>query len=41
MNRPAHEVLEAARGHVSMSFDDLWLAYFALGGAGTPAVVRS
>ncbi|HVF15067.1 MAG TPA: hypothetical protein VM942_10735 [Acidimicrobiales bacterium] len=37
----AYEVLEAARTHVGMTFDDLWLAYFALGGLATPIAVRS
>jgi hypothetical protein len=36
-----HAVLEAARAQAGMSFRDLWLAYFALGGAAEPDVVRS
>jgi len=36
-----HEIIEAARIQAAMSFDELWLAYFALGGACTPDKVRS
>jgi len=30
---PAHAVLEAARRQAGLSLDELWMAYFALGGA--------
>lgn len=36
MTAAAHEVLEAGRAQAEMSLDDLWLAYFALGGAAAP-----
>jgi len=36
-----HEILEAARVQAEMTFDELWLAYFALGGADSPEVVRA
>jgi len=36
-----HEIIEAARVQAEMSFDDLWLAYFALGGARPPDMLRS
>ena len=36
MTAAAHEVLEAGRAMAQMSFEDLWLAYFALGGAAGP-----
>jgi len=36
-----HVVLEAARVQAGMSFDELWMAYFALGGLASPTVVRS
>lgn len=32
----AHQVLEAGRALAQMSIEDLWLAYFALGGAVGP-----
>jgi hypothetical protein len=38
---PPHSVLEAARTSAGMSFIELWIAYFALGGAAQPQVVRS
>jgi hypothetical protein len=40
MVRP-YEVLEAARIAASMTFDELWLAYFALGGTALPHALRS
>jgi hypothetical protein len=36
-----YEVLEAARVEADMSIERLWVAYFALGGAASPAGVRS
>jgi hypothetical protein len=36
-----HEVLEAARAHAEMTFADLWMAYFALGGAAAPDALRA
>jgi hypothetical protein len=36
-----HVVLEAARTGAGMSFSELWFAYFALGGAAEPDVLRS
>lgn len=36
-----YEIIEAARIQAEMSFDELWLAYFALGGARPPDMVRS
>ncbi len=41
MTAPPHAVLEAARTSSGMSFTELWVAYFALGGAAQPQVVRS
>ena len=41
MSIPAHEVLEAARAEVEMSFDELWIAYYALGGSAPPDLVRA
>ncbi len=41
MTAAPHAVLEAARSQAGMSFVDLWIAYFALGGSAQPAVVRS
>jgi hypothetical protein len=38
---PAHEVLEAARAEAEMSFDELWMAYYALGGWAPPELVRA
>jgi hypothetical protein len=38
---PPHSMLEAARTTAGMSFTELWIAYFALGGAARPDVVRS
>jgi hypothetical protein len=40
MSIPAHQVLEAARTQAGMSVDELWMAYFALGGAALPATLR-
>lgn len=40
MNTPASAVLEAARIQAGMSFQDLWIAYLALGGNARPDVVR-
>ena len=40
MSAAAHRVLEAGRQHAGMSFDDLWLDYFALGGAAPPGRLR-
>lgn len=37
----AYEVLEAARVQAEMSFEDLWLAYFALGGSSLPVSLRA
>ena len=41
MSAPAHDVLEAGRVQAGMSFDDLWLDYFALGGAAPPERLRA
>lgn len=41
MTAPPQEVLEAARMQAGMSFDELWLAYFSLGGAAEPEALRS
>ena len=41
MNAVPHEVLAAARTHAGLSFDDLWIGYFALGGEVDPETVRS
>lgn len=41
MTTTAHSVLEMARADVEMSFLELWIAYFALGGVARPEVVRS
>lgn len=41
MTLPAHRVLEAARVQARMSFPDLWLAYFALGGESQPYFLRA
>jgi hypothetical protein len=38
---PPHTVLDAARQHAGMSFQDLWIAYFALGGTARPDEVRA
>jgi hypothetical protein len=35
-----HAVLEAGRVQAGMSFDDLWLEYFALGGTAPPEELR-
>lgn len=37
----AHLLIENARRRACMSFTDLWVAYFALGGVGAPAEVRA
>ena len=36
MTAAPHEVLDAGRAMAQMSLEDLWLAYFALGGAAPP-----
>ena len=36
-----HEVLGAAMTQAGMSFDELWIAYFTLGGIAGPDEVRS
>lgn len=41
MTAPPHAVLEAARTQAGMSFEDLWIAYFALGGTAQPDLVRA
>lgn len=41
MTAAPHAVLEAARAQAGMSFVDLWIAYFALGGAAEPGAVRT
>jgi len=41
VNVPVHQILEAARVQADMTFDDLWVAYFALGGLSSPETVRS
>ena len=41
MTAAPHAVLEAARTQAGMSFVDLWIAYFALGGAAQPDAVRA
>ncbi len=41
MTTPPHAVLEAARISAGISFTELWIAYFALGGSAQPEVVRS
>ncbi len=41
MTTPRHAVLEAARMQAGMSFRDLWIGYFALGGAAEPEVVHA
>ncbi len=41
MSAAPHAVLEAARTNAGMSFTEVWIAYFALGGAARPHVVRS
>jgi hypothetical protein len=35
------EVLEAARIDANMSFGELWMAYFALGGSAQPTALRA
>lgn len=41
MKVPPHDVLEAARMQAGMSFQDLWIAYFSLGGTAHPDAVRA
>ena len=41
MTAAPHAVLEAARLQAEMSFEDLWMDYFALGGNAGPDVLRS
>jgi hypothetical protein len=41
VNPAAHEILESARSMAGMSFDELWLAYMALGGNCPPLEVRT
>jgi hypothetical protein len=41
MSVPAHELLEAARAEAEMSFDELWMSYYALGGWAPPELVRA
>lgn len=41
MRPQPYQVLEAARVQAEMSVERLWVAYFALGGAASPAAVRS
>jgi len=41
VSAPGHQILEAARVQAGMSFSELWVAYFALGGVSPPQVVRS
>ncbi len=41
MSASGPEILEAARVQAGMSFDELWVAYFALGGTASPDIVRS
>lgn len=41
MTLPPHAVLDAARQQAGMSFQDLWIAYFALGGTALPDEVRA
>lgn len=41
MKVSSHEILEAGRTQAGMTFDDLWLAYFALGGVAPPAELRA
>jgi hypothetical protein len=37
----AYEILESARALAGISFDELWLAYMALGGNASPDVMRA
>lgn len=41
MTTPPQAVLEAARRQAGMSFDEMWMAYFSLGGRAGPDAVRS
>ena len=41
MSPAAHEILESARSLSGMTFDELWLAYMALGGNCPPRTVRA
>jgi hypothetical protein len=38
---PPYAVLEAARRQAAMSVEELWIAYFALGGRAQPDEVRA
>jgi hypothetical protein len=38
---PGHQVLEAARSQAGMTLDELWWAYFSLGGTALPNAVQS
>jgi hypothetical protein len=38
---PPHAVLEAARIQAGMSFQELWITYFSLGGSAQPDMVRA
>lgn len=40
MSAPPHAVLDAAWDYVGMSFRDLWISYFSLGGLSRPEAVR-
>ena len=40
MTAPRFAVLEAARMQVGLSIQDLWIAYFALGGTAQPDTMR-
>ena len=41
MTAAPHEVLGAAMTQAGMSFDELWIGYFTLGGGAGPETVRS
>lgn len=41
MNPAPHELLAAAMTHAGISFEELWITYFTLGGMAGPATVRS
>ena len=41
MSAAPEAVLEAARSQAGMSFEELWIAYFALGGDSPLSTVRS
>lgn len=38
---PPHAVLEAARTRAGLTFEELWIAYFALGGRAHPDALRA